>query len=365
MRKLIFVLSQISQPRCLKRIETLDKINIPYEAWGFDKKLYNENLSNYSVTINRFNFIRTKNKSVFNLIRRTKCIGNLIRKSNKNDVFYLFGFDIALYVVLSFKKINYIYEEADISYAGSNKFLFYVFRFIENKIRSKSLLTVFTSEGFVDYFYKKDNVPNNIFVQPNKLHHSLVNAKRNISVIDNVDKMKFGFIGLIRYKTIFNFAETIGEFFQNHEFHFWGDTKNKAEVDNLINKYSNIYSHGSFKNPDDLEKIYSQIDILVVCYDTMNFNTKLAEPNKLYESILFCKPIIVSKNTFLERRVLEWNIGYSVNAQNINEIKEFIKTIRKDDLNRMSQTQKNINIETLIDNPDNISNRILKILKKK
>jgi glycosyltransferase involved in cell wall biosynthesis len=349
MRKIIFVLEQISQPRCIKRIESIKKCGIPFEAWGFDKNIYNTNVQNRSIHFNIFKHQPSIKGKLYTFYLRWKCVYNLIRKSNKNDTFYLFGFDIALITLLSLKNIKYIYEESDITYAGRNKFLFYILRYIDKRIRKKSLFTIFTSEGFVQYFYKNKTIPSNILVHPNKLHPSIANYERKISTIEDTRKLKFGFIGLIRYKTIFNFARVIGENYPHHEFHFWGGGWHQNQVEDLTKKYNNILYHGEFKSPTDLKSIYSQIDILVACYDTSNFNTRVAEPNKLYEAMFFCKPIIVSKGTYIEKKVLEGGIGYSVDASQEINIKELIDKLSIEAINKILQQEININVNDIID----------------
>ena len=52
-------------------------------------------------------------------------------------------------------------------------------------------------------------------------------------------------------------------------------------------KFPNVKLHGKFKNPSDLSVIYNKIDLNVICYDTTSINVRIAEPNKLYESIFF------------------------------------------------------------------------------
>ena len=83
----------------------------------------------------------------------------------------------------------------------------------------------------------------------------------------------------------------------------------------------------SLKNPEDLNSIYSNVDIVVACYEAENLNERIAEPNKLYEAMFFCKPIIVSKDTFLANQVNENKFGWVVDAYNDAEIIEFVKNI--------------------------------------
>lgn len=92
-------------------------------------------------------------------------------------------------------------------------------------------------------------------------------------------------------------------------------------------KYNNVFYHGRFKNPNDLPKIYENIDILLCTYDYRIDNVRYAEPNKLYEAIYFRKPIIVSSNTFLSNKVSELNIGYHIDSLDKNSIVSFFNNL--------------------------------------
>ncbi len=322
------------------------------EAWGFDNNLYTINADKADFRINRFKKIKSYNKIV-NFILACLSIAKLVKKSfKKGNLVYFFGFDVTLYAWLFTKlyKKRYIYEQSDITYASRNRLLVKILSKIDYILRKKALMVIFTSEGFVKYFYK-DNVPSNILIQPNKLHSSLSEVRRVPLYLASNEHIRFGFIGLIRYETIFNFANVIGKYFPQHEFHFCGDVghKTKDKIDYLINNYKNIFSHGAFSNPSDLSKVYSNVDVVVCCYDTLNFNTKYAEPNKIYEAMFFCKPIIVSHNTYLAHKVSELAVGCSVDASNEHAIKCFVEALDMEQINNIINKESTISTLDLID----------------
>jgi hypothetical protein len=97
-----------------------------------------------------------------------------------------------------------------------------------------------------------------------------------------------------------------------------------------------------------------QLDINVVCYDAKEENVRIAEPNKLYESAFFCRPIIVSKGTFLEKRVKELGVGFSLDASNDDEIVDFISHLTIHDISRCIDNARKISTEKLIDTPNQL-----------
>lgn len=141
----------------------------------------------------------------------------------------------------------------------------------------------------------------------------------------------------------------MGELFPKYRFYFFGDSALTPLVKDLENKYPNVKYFGKFESPFDLREIYNKIDLVVACYDTTNINEKIAEPNKLYESICFCRPIIVSNNTFLSERVSSLKVGFSINASNDEDIINFIKSLRVADINRMSKIEEELDESYYID----------------
>lgn len=76
----------------------------------------------------------------------------------------------------------------------------------------------------------------------------------------------------------------------------------------------------------------TKADLLFAIYDTNVPNNKFASPNKLFESMMFSKPILVSDCTSMANIVREENCGIVVSYGDINSIKKAIFLL-KDDLN--------------------------------
>lgn len=218
-----------------------------------------------------------------------------------------------------------------------------------------------TSEGFRDYLFGNE-FPPNIIIQPNKLSSFFRNIKRPEPKVPDITHLRFAFIGAIRYKeTVLRFAKIVGQEFPNHQFDFYGDSYIASDFEKATTDYKNIVYHGAFKNPYDLEDIYSKVDIVVACYETGSLNERIAEPNKLYEASYFCKPIIVSNNSFLQKQVDRQHCGYVIDAYDDEKIKEFISNINIESIIEI-QFRENSRLEhDLIDNPQNIIEYISEI----
>lgn len=354
--KIICFLSSLSQPRCIKRVTSFANAGFEVEVYGYSRGFYDINdLPGEIKTVSW-----GKISSGGGYLRRMKDIVKNMRRiigANKDNevLYYAFGFDFS--VVLSIlKPYCYIYESSDLIYTYRNRIFSILFEKIDKSVIRKSYRTVFTSEGF-QYYLFKDNIPGNIIIQPNKVSSYFLHIDRQRQVYDSkIGKgLVFAYVGAFRYpNTVFRFARIIGERYPQHRFYFYGDSQLTYLAKELSEKYENIKYFGKFKSPEDLGRIYSTIDVVTACYDTSTVNERIAEPNKLYEAICFCKPIIVSEGTFLESKVKKYNIGFAINADNDKSIMEFLDQLNYDVLNTMSHNELNMSIEEYIDSPKSI-----------
>ena len=357
--KIIFIVGSLSQPRCIKRILSFVNAGFDCEVYGYDRKKYNCNAlpSEIKVTVlgemvdgtNYFNKLKTYQKDIRRIIRL-----------NKNDSTLFYSFELMASFFLYLRGKRFIYEISDIPYAYPrfSKVLF-LLKAIDKRIIKKSIATVMTSKGFYDFYDLKCN---KIIIQPNKVSSLLSDLVRQPMCLQSTSKLVFSFVGAIRYDTVFRFAEVIGRFFPQHEFHFYGQATGKSleRCSYLTNHYINVKYFGAFKNPEDLSKLYNNINVIVACYTPSSLNERLAEPNKLYEAMFFCKPIVVSDGIFLSSQVQHYGCGFCIDATNEQSIVSFINNLNADDINRISEKEAQINTDELIDNPG----RILKQLEQ-
>ncbi len=346
----IFLLDSISQPRCIRRVKSFINKGYVVEVYGINRNKYNINAEIEGVNIKIIGDQHSGKGYITKIIENNSEIRKILRdKQGKEVLYYSFGFPLTFSLFLNGNR-NYVYEIADILYGfKKHNFARWFLKLIDRSIIKNSRLTVLTSKGFLSFLYDKH--PDNIIIQPNKLDPYFKKIERkNFQFKQNIDKLIFAFVGSFRSpNTIFRFAEVIGMHFLNYEFHFHGDSKYTPHVLSLINKYNNIKYFGPYKNPEDLTKIYETIDIVVACYDTSNFNERILEPNKLYESIFFKKPIVVSDNTYIASQVEKLKIGFSINPRQNENIIAFINSLTKDLLIEMSQNCNLYKSDDLID----------------
>jgi len=351
--KIVCILPQLSQPRCIKRIKALEKAGFEVAVYGFDNGYYSDNIKDYTCKV-----VCVKTDDDKSKLSKIKSNINLVRRATENlskdDVVYLFGIQLAGYYKLIGCRNKYIYEQADLNYTKLNRpLLVSIFRELDKWLIKGSYKTVLTSGGFIDYLYN-GVAPNNVCLLENKLHISL----KKIDVKDKSisPNLRFGFVGAIRYpRTIFGFANVIASKFPQYEFHFYGEGDSSLQAKELCDKFSNLHYHGKFRNPDDLQSIYENLDVNIVCYDPVSMNVRIAEPNKLYESTFFKVPIVVSEGTFLEKRVKEFHAGFSINALDESAITKFVSSLTVEKLQEVVLQMKQYDMNNLFDQTESFA----------
>lgn len=72
-------------------------------------------------------------------------------------------------------------------------------------------------------------------------------------------------------------------------------------------------------------------DIIYAMYCKVNQNNIFAAPNKFYEALLLGKPLITTKGTIVEPKVVNNGIGWAV-EEDIEELRGLLKSLKKDDI---------------------------------
>lgn len=347
MQKIYFILNSVLDSHSTKRVEDFKSYGFEVKVFGFireketdantDAQILGQFPNNLSY-LKRINIYLRGIKKLFN------------HEKDDQVIWYYLGLDVAMFAYHIAPKRRFIYEECDLVQTYTkNCLVTSLLEIVDKRIIKKSIATIMTSEGFLHYHYRGSSHPNHIVLVPNKLSR-LVTEQAIVSRKElNTNSIRFSFVGGVRYHSLLVFARNLTKNFPKHEFHFYGFVS-PSIAKNMLPHANNIFYHGRFRSPEDLSEIYAETDVLVCTYDTDEVNVRYAEPNKLYEAIFFNCPIIVSKNTYLEKRVNQLNIGYAVNAYNEQDVKSLVKTIERnlaEKISYMSTIDKNLALEDI------------------
>lgn len=335
-KKIVFVFNAIVN-RCIKRVEEFMDHGYEVEAYAFSR-------GEEAYAQSKMFPIRIIGKHDLSMgyIERAIIIKNSMRelfKKYRHDdiIYYFFFFDVAS-IGHFFCHKPYIYEESDIPYTRiSNPIVLSFMARLDRRIIRKSILTTMTSEGFVEYHFG-ENKPDNILVVPNRVNERLNQLAYN-EVPTDIEHINFSFIGGFRYLSTLNFFKYGAKHFPQHTFSIYGKIMAyKNEIEELAANYDNILIHGSFKNPDDLPAIYGETDLVLANYDASSINARYAEPNKMYESIYFHTPIVVSSGTYIARKVAGLGIGYDLDSNCEKDVIDFISSLTEESIHERKKS---------------------------
>lgn len=328
--KIIFIINCLTQQRCLKRVQEFIDHGYEVAVYGFERKC-REMPSNVSFPVTSLGVVDSSTSYVGRIRMISSAIKQVtIQHQGEDALYYLFSLDMAL-CALPWVGRRYIYEESDLvhAYAGNKAFEMVMERLCKLVIR-RSQLSVFTSEGFVDYHFG-DKRPANTIVVTNRVNAKVValpQVQKKASVGDGIS---VGFVGIIRYASVYNICKAVLEANSENEVHLFGIVADPESFDRL-KKYKNCYFHGTYRNPDDLPTMYSQIDVVLSTYDLTSVNVKYLEPNKLYEAIYFRTPIIVTRDTFLAKKVAQLNVGFEVNGLDEDDVQKLLGKLTQENI---------------------------------
>ena len=86
------------------------------------------------------------------------------------------------------------------------------------------------------------------------------------------------------------------------------------------NNIGNAEFYPTFQNHEKPE-IYRDIQLINCVYGNHNQVVRLLLPNRLYDCVLFKKPILVSKGTYLADVIQEYNLGFAVDLEHEDVVK--------------------------------------------
>lgn len=285
-----------------------------------------------------------------------KLLTYLLKSKNKKT--YIFGSDFQIFILfLKGKKYLEIGDLRVIDLKGFSK----IFLTLVDKITLKKIeKLILTSEHHFQIYYKDFITSNKVIIVRNKLEKNdcLINVNRKTVTIK--DKITLGLFGMLRYeKPIDLLIDFIIKNNDNYNLIIYGITVGKYNnlyLEKLSNDYKNILWNGSYLYPDDLEKIYNEIDLNFVVYDTHFQNVKNAIPNKLYESSLFNRPILAANGTLFGDEVEKLNIGKKISIKNYKEFEDSIFKISNEEINHWSKNMNNIGFDEIFENDQYLKN---------
>lgn len=343
---LLFLLSHVPNPRIYKRMKIAkNNHNVStiywrrsfesFETFFQDKaiekyEVIGEGKSQYGLSV--FKRIMLILKFMF------RALG--VMKKIRPSIIHCEHLDM-LFISYIFKKIynrdvKIIYEVADlheIVYSDSNQkiniFQRKIFKMIEKYLSMEIEKIIITSPYFWDDYYC-DFIPEEkvLFIPnaPEKKVFENYSSKRN-------DKLTIGFIGAVRYSKQLKMLIDVAQETNLIDVLIAGNGSAYKEISDYSNNLNCVKMYGPYDYEKEIAMLYSKIDIVYSVYDSRNKNVRIALPNRLYEAIVTEKPIIASRNTKLGEFVKKNKIGFLVDSQEKDDLKNLVLNILNEKTN--------------------------------
>ena len=224
-------------------------------------------------------------------------------------------------VLLTQYRGKYIFDIRDYTY---EKYFFYKRR-VKQLIKN-SFFTAISSEGFKSFLGESKKLI---------INHNISNIEAGVDepiteVNSKIDCYKqrytIGFLGVIRYEN--ENIKLINSFKDSDQFKFF--YAGKMYPDCTLKEYcrisglKNVEFAPEFSN-EDKPWLYKDIDIINAIYGNKMLEVKTALPNKLYDAVVFKKPILVSSGTYLSDVVEKYGLGISVDVDKDNVKEKLLK----------------------------------------
>ncbi|MFM1916705.1 MAG: hypothetical protein RJB01_220 [Actinomycetota bacterium] len=344
--KVLAVLPVLGQPRHAKRIEMLKQAGFEVRAAAFERPYHKGRLPKCELvvlgTIEHGKLLRR----IWRLLR---AIPALRREICSSDCIYASGLDSALLAICaSFPRaLPLAMEVGDIREAQTAPRMHgVVMRMLDRFVcRHASLLAV-TAEKFYSVYYKSwigAHTP--AVVLENKLEKGFVDSLAVSARIASPDgtplvdrPMRIGYFGLLRCPWSWDVLRDLAA---NHrervELVIAGRAIEPSDLEEQAKAFPNMRYLGEYKSPQDLERLYTQVDLVWACYPPLgshDWNLRWARPNRFYESCCFFRPLLSREGSCDSVDVRRFGIGLCINEDEPHAAASRIAEITPEDLTR-------------------------------
>lgn len=305
---------RLATPYLLKYEEMLQQAGVPYEVvfWNRDAEVEKPCFRQEGREV-FFDYpcYRGK-KKIISFIGWSRQIKQYIKKKHYSHLILLSTVPAVLLspIVTSSYKNRYIFDIRDYTLEKYS-----LFRRVVMKIVKHSCLTPISSKGFLKWL---DESPKII---PN---HNITISEENgfkAPVFSEDKPIKFSFVGNVRLDTqTAAMVITLGHS-SRIEQHYYGRVLSVCNIDDIIkeNDLTNVVLHGPF-DVKEKESIYRETDLINTVYANaekeedipMGDSTPL--PNRLYDALIFYRPLVTSRGTYLAELSDEYHLGVNVNG---------------------------------------------------
>lgn len=344
---ILFFTTALEHTTFQKTAKMLQKEGVQVKMLGFNRN-NSPALEKNELNVESFGSI-THGNYFSRALRLIKVIPSLIRNSKNADVIYNFTLDTLIIsrLFLPFKRKKWVYHIQDIRsiyFGDSIKNIF--FRFLEKYYINRVDVVVVSSFDYYSGFFKKryNLLEDKVHIIENKLTPSIFANKTKFKLVKN--KITIGYFGVLRCKRSWSVLIKLANEFKNeYDIYLRGKSIVINNIENEIIDMKNIIYDGMYRSPEDLNEIYSKVNIVWAAYPysaKSDGNWKYARTIRFYEACAFGKPVIVQKGTPQAKEVEKYKIGIVIDMKYIQDTVNVLSVITFEQISEWSANIKKL-----------------------
>lgn len=303
-----------STPYLLKYEQMLQKLGMPYEIvfWNRDSRQNKPSFRQEGREVFLDYQCKSGWKKFLSFVSWSKHISAHIKKKGYNHLILLSTVPAILIMrtVLHNYNERYIFDIRDYTLEKYGFFRRLIMRLVNN-----SCLTSISSKGFMRWL---DESPKII---PN--HNITISEDCGFSApcFSEKDHIRISFVGNVRLDSQTEaMLKTLGRSERIVQ-HYYGRVLSTCNIEDIIKEEGlpNVILHGPF-DVKEKESIYQETDLINTVYANADnekdipLGDSTPLPNRLYDALVFYRPLITSKGTYLAELSDEFHLGVNING---------------------------------------------------
>ncbi|MBA5730207.1 capsular biosynthesis protein [Aerococcaceae bacterium INB8] len=210
--------------------------------------------------------------------------------------------------VLLKNKKKYILNIRD--YYFEKNFIIY---YLHKQLIRNSIFTTISSKGFLDF------LPRAKYIFVHSLNEEIINLneEQNYTFGRKNDPINIGFLGNVRFYEVQK--KIINLLGNDDRFRLWYCGTNSEPLEEYVfeRNIKNCEFTGEF-SPSETEFYLNKFDIINNIFGSKDISVKTLTPIRLYYSTNYKIPILVNKDTYLGNLVEEFNLGLTLDENELN-----------------------------------------------
>ncbi|WP_129127761.1 glycosyltransferase family protein [Geomonas oryzae] len=224
------------------------------------------------------------------------------------DLYVVFSAQIAVLLFGFLIDKRFVVDVRDYTYEG-----FLPFRLALSALFKRAMLVCISSSGYLEWLPKSGK---------RVISHNLIETDLGAAPLPfDFSKKVMSYIGAISYYDAnVKFISQVRRL-EGFEVRYIG----KGECEASLEQYCRCEGVGNVKffgqfTPEQKRQHYLDANFVVGCFGSETVNGRCTMPNRLYESCLYRRPIIVNKGTFLGEMVDKYGLGISVEQDRVADM---------------------------------------------